>query len=69
MYCDNEVVVSNSSLVESTLLKKHLSICYHKVRECYAKGVVCIAYEPTTTNMTDGCIKVLSVEEKHKQLH
>ena len=47
VYCDNQAVVSNSSLAESTLKKKHLSVCYHKTRECYAKGAVRIGYKPT----------------------
>ena len=40
VYCDNEAVVSNSSLAESTLKKKHLSVSYHKTRKCGAKGAV-----------------------------
>ena len=31
VYCDNETVVKNSTLVESTLNKKHSSIAYHFV--------------------------------------
>ena len=69
VYCDNKSVVSNTTLAESTLKKKHLSVCYHKVRESYAKGAVCIAYEPTGTNLADVCTKVLSQEEKKKKMH
>ena len=47
VYCDNEAVVSNSSLAELALKKHHLSVCYHKVRECYAKDAVLITYKPT----------------------
>ena len=32
VFCDNETVVKNSTLVESTLNKKHSSIPYHFVR-------------------------------------
>ena len=32
VYCDDEAVVSNSSLAESMLKKKHLSVSYHKTR-------------------------------------
>ena len=35
--CDNTSVVDNASLPESQLKKKHLSIAYHYVRECFAK--------------------------------
>ena len=59
VYCDNQAVVSNSSLAESTLKKKYLSVCYHKVRECYAKDAVRITYKPTATNLADICTKVL----------
>ena len=46
VYCDNEAVVSNSSMAESMLKKKHLSACYYKTCECFAKGTVRIGYEP-----------------------
>ena len=55
VYYDNEAVVSNSSLVESRLKKKLLSVCYHKTRECYAKGAVRIGYESTESNLADTC--------------
>ena len=61
-------VVSNTTLAESTLKKKHLSVCHHKVRESYAKGAVRIAYEPTESNLADVCTKVLSQEEKKKKM-
>ena len=64
VYCDNKAVVSNSSMTESTLKKKHLSVCYHKVRECYTKGTVCIAYEPTETNLAGVCTKILTGDNK-----
>ena len=68
VYCDNKSVVCNATLAESTLKKKHLSVCYHKVRESYAKGAVRIAYEPTESNLADVCTKVLSQEEKKKKM-
>ena len=67
-YCDNEVVVSNSSLVESILKKKQLSVCYHKVHKCYAKDAVYITYEPIATNLAGIYTVILSVEEKQKNL-
>ena len=59
VYCDNEAVVSNSSLAESTLKKKHLSVSYHKTRECGAKGAVRIGYTSTEMNLADTCTKIL----------
>ena len=68
VYCDNQSVVSNSSLAESTLKKKHLSVCYHKTRECYAKGAVHIGYEPTETNLADVCTKILTGNSKRQKI-
>ena len=68
VYCDNEAVVSNSSLAESTLKKKHLSVSYHKTRECGAKGAVRIGYESTETNLADTCTKVLTGNNKRQKI-
>ena len=68
VYCDNEAVVSNSSLAESTLKKKHISVCYHKTHEFYAKGAMCISYEPTETNLADACTKILTGNNKHQKI-
>ena len=38
--CDNQSVVTNSSVPESTLSKKHNSICYHQVREACAAETI-----------------------------
>ena len=64
IYCDNEVVVSNSSLVESTLKKKHLSVCYYKTSECYAKGAVHIGYKSIEPNLADVYTKILTGNNK-----
>ena len=68
IYCDNEAVVSNSSLAESTLKKKDISICYHRTRECYAKRAGCIGYESTEINLTDVCTKILTGNNKHQKI-
>jgi Reverse transcriptase (RNA-dependent DNA polymerase) len=59
IFCDNKSVVINSSVPESTLKKKHVSICYHRVREACAMGMVRIAHEGTHTNLADCLTKVL----------
>ena len=66
VFCDNQSVVNNSTLPESQLKKKHLSICYHYVRECCAKKAARIAFEPTDTNLADLCTKVLSANRRRK---
>ena len=68
IYCDNEVVVSNSSLAELTLKKKHLSVCYHKTREGYAKGAVRNGYESMETNLADVCTKILMGNDKRQKI-
>ena len=40
MMCDNNSVLNNSQHPDSILSKKHLSICYHRVREAVARGVI-----------------------------
>ena len=68
VYCDNQAVVHNTTKVESTLKKKHLSVCYHFVRESCAKGAIRIAYESTTTNLADICTKIMSWFQKKTKL-
>ena len=53
IFCDNESVFKNASIPDSTLKKKHTSICYHRSREAVAAGTVQIAKEGTTTNLSD----------------
>ena len=38
VYCDNEAVYKNYSILESTLRKKHHSIAYHRNLEAVAAG-------------------------------
>jgi hypothetical protein len=60
VFCDNEAVVTNTSRVESTLKKKDVAICYHRVREASAMGMIQIATENTDTNLSDCLTKILS---------
>ena len=41
VFCDNQGVVKNPSVPESTLMKKHNAINYHAVREAVAAGILC----------------------------
>ena len=59
IFCDNESVFKNASRPDSTLKKKHTSICYHRSREAVAAGTVQIAKESTTTNLSDRFTKPL----------
>jgi hypothetical protein len=64
---DNETVVKNSTILSSTLQKKHNAICYHFVREAVAAKIIRIAYIPTDQNLADMFTKILGAV-KLKQL-
>ena len=64
IFCDNESVFKNASMPDSTLKKKHTSICYHQSREAVVVGMVRIAKEGTTTNLSDLFTKPLP-EPRH----
>ena len=59
MFCDNEAVVRNSTMPESMSKKKHVAICYHRVREACALGMIQIAKEDGATNLADVLTKSL----------
>jgi hypothetical protein len=42
VFCDNESVYRNASFAESTLKKKHNLICFYKVHECMASGIMVV---------------------------
>ena len=64
IYCDNQGVVKNTSIPESTLSKKHNAINYHVVREAAAAGILRVAKEDTETNLADALTKLLSYTRK-----
>lgn len=59
VFCDNKSVATNSSVPQSTLQKKHNSICYHRVREAAAAGTIRIAWVPSEENLADVLSKPL----------
>ena len=59
VYCDNDAVVKNATVPESTLKKKHNAIAYHRVREAIAAGTIRITKEHTSTNLADILTKLL----------
>jgi len=64
VFCDNQAVVNNTTLAESMLTKKHNQICYHRVREAAAAGIVRIAKEDTKTNLADILTKPLGLPQR-----
>jgi hypothetical protein len=57
VFCDNQSVVTNTTIPESTLKRKHNSIAYHRVREAAAAGTIHIAKESHETNIADMLMK------------
>ena len=53
VFCDNNEVVNNTSIPESTLSKKHNTINYHYVREASASRILRIRKEDTATNLAN----------------
>ena len=68
VFCDNQGVVKNTSIPESTLSKKHNSINYHVVREAVAAGILRVAKEDTETNLADVLTKLLAYSRKQALL-
>ena len=68
LMCDNQGVVKNTSIPESTLAKKHNSINYHIVRESAAAGILRVGKEDTETNCSDALTKLIPYDRKKKLL-
>ena len=65
MYVDNDSVVKSVSTPESKLKKKHLSICYHAVREAIAANVMKVCWISSKDNLADLCTKILHGKTLH----
>ena len=59
VFCDNESVYNNATFAESTLRKKHNSICFHRVRECVAAAILVAHKVDTNFNLSDILTKSL----------
>ena len=53
VFCDNRSVVTNSSIPTSVLNKRHNAICYHRVREAQAAGVIRVGWIEGKYNVAD----------------
>jgi len=63
--CDNQSVVTNSSVPTSVLNKRHNAICYHRVREAQAAGMIRVGWIEGEKNVADIFTKTtLSSESK-----
>ena len=52
-FCDNKAVTDSSAKPKHTLSKKHNAVAYHKCREAVAMKMIQVAYEHTSTNLSD----------------
>mmetsp|Transcript_20457 Transcript_20457/g.31285 ORF Transcript_20457/g.31285 Transcript_20457/m.31285 type:complete len:157 (+) Transcript_20457:1-471(+) len=59
IFVDNQSVFKDTTTPESKLKKKHVAICYHKVRECIAAGWVRIGWITSSLNLANLFTKVL----------
>jgi hypothetical protein len=64
VFCDNRGVVKNSSVPESTLMKKHNAINYHAVREAAAADILRVGKEDTATNFSDLLTKIITGQRR-----
>ena len=67
VFLDNQSVVLNASMPESTLKKIHNSIAYHAVRWAAASGELRVCFEKGIDNMADLLTKNLE-RVKHAAL-
>jgi hypothetical protein len=64
--CDNKSVVTNASVPTSVLNKRHNAICYHRVRESQAAGIVSVLWIEGKHNLADLLTKTtLASNVKH----
>jgi len=68
VYGDNQSVLYNTTLPESTLKKKSNSIAYHAVREGVATNEWLTGYEPTDSNVSDLLTKPVPAGERRTRL-
>lgn len=68
VFCDNNAVVQNVSIPESTLAKKHNAINYHIICEALAAGIIRVGKEDTLTNITDVFTKLVPFTRKYQLL-
>jgi hypothetical protein len=64
VFCDNNAVVTNATIPESAIKRKHNSIAYNKVQAAVAAGIIRIAKEHTDSNLTDFLTKPLMATKR-----
>jgi len=64
--CDNRSVATNSSVPASVSNKRHNAICYHRVREAQAAGVIRVGWIEGKNNIADLFTKTTFSNEAKK---
>ena len=64
VFCDNRGVVLSTAKPKARLNKKHNAICFHRVREAVARGMIRIGKEKGETNIADLLPKVLNTPRR-----
>ena len=64
VFCDNNGVVKNASIPQSTLSKKHNAINYHAIREAVAAKIIRVGKEDGMTNLADLFTKILTADRR-----
>ena len=62
--CDNQSCVNGSSMVDSTLSKKHVSLAYHATRWHVAVGTITVGKIDTNENLADALTKMLTIAKR-----
>ena len=66
VFCNNKLVVTNLSVPSSVLSKRHNVICYQRVREAQAAGIIRVGWIEGKHNITDLFTKTtLATNQKH----
>lgn len=60
IFCDNKSVMKNSTMIESTLNKKHNLVAYHYVRWHDAAGILKLSWISMEVNLADAMTKQLT---------
>ena len=64
IFCDNNGVVINASVPQSTLAKRHNAINYHAIREAVAAKILRVGKEDGMTNLADLFTKILTSDRR-----
>ena len=68
IFCDNQSVVTNSSIPSSALNKRHNAIYYHRVREAQAAGTIIVGWIKGIFNLADSFTKTTMPGNKRNDM-